>query len=137
MSQEERSSTTPSNEPTDLTQRESGEVSFLSLIEECLIQAKNPQDIAFWTQVRKEIIQQDEGAKNQEHRRSLEKAQVRYKMVFSAAASVIGIGLFLGGFTLLGSFLLGAGLFGVVPDYVKMLLRGSRENDKGEKNAEE
>ena len=56
MSQEPRNNTTPSNEPTSLTQRESGEVSVLSSIEERLIQADNPQDIVLWTQVRAQII---------------------------------------------------------------------------------
>ena len=75
MTQEQRNSTTPSNEPTALTQRESGEVSVLSSIEERLTQADNPQDIVLWTQVRREVKQQDEEAKNQEHQRSLEKCR--------------------------------------------------------------
>ena len=137
MSQEKGNSTTPSNEPTDLTQREAGEFPLLSSIEERLIQANNPQDIVLWTQVRKEIIQQDGEAKNQKHRRFLEKAQVWYKMVFSAIAFATGIVLFICGLTLLGPFVLGAGLFGFVPDYVKMFFRSSRKNDKGEQNAEE
>ena len=74
MSQEQRNSTTPSNEPTALTQGESGEVSVLSSIEERLTQADDFQEIVFLTYVRKEIIQQDEEAKNQEHQRFLEKA---------------------------------------------------------------
>ena len=99
-------------------------VPVLSSIEQRLIQADNPQDIVFWTQVRKEIIQQDEEAKNQEHRRSLEKAQVWYKMGFSVIAFVVGIGLYINGLALPGLFILGAGLFGVVPDYVKMVFQG-------------
>ena len=137
MSKKERNSTTSSNEPTDLTQRESGEISVLSSIEERLIQADNPQDVVLWTEVRKEIIKQDEEAKNQGHRRFMEKAQVWYKMGFSFIAFLTGMILFISGSTSLGLFILGAGLFGVVPDYVKMFFRGSRENDKGEKNVEE
>ena len=74
MSQEQRNSTTSSNEPTSLTQRESDEVSVLSSIDERIIQADDFQEIAFLTYVRKEIIRQDGEAKNQEHQRSLEKA---------------------------------------------------------------
>ena len=136
MSQEQRNSTTPSNEPTTLTQRESGD-SVLSSIEERLIQADNPQDIVLWAQVRAEIIRQDEEAKNQEHQRSLEKAQVRYKMIFSVSAFVVGIGMLIGGLTYPGLFISGAGLFGFVPDYVKALLRIFREKGRGGENAEE
>ena len=136
MSQEQRNSTTPSNEPTTLTQRESGD-SVLSSIEECLIQADNPQDIVLWTQVRAEIIRQDEESRNQEHQRSLEKAQVRYKMIFSVSAFVVGIGMLIGGLTYPGLFISGAGLFGFVPDYVKALLRIFREKGRGGENAEE
>ena len=137
MSQEQRNNTTPSNEPTALTQRESGEASVLSSIEERLIQADNPQDIVLWTQVRAEIIRQNEESKNQEHQRSLEKAQVRYKMIFSVSAFVVGIGMLIGGLTYPGLFISGAGLFGFVPDYVKALLRIFREKGRGGENAEE
>ena len=136
MSQEQRNSTTPSNEPTTLTQRESGD-SVLSSIEERLIQADNPQDIVLWAQVRAEIIRQDEESRSQEHQRSLEKAQVRYKMIFSVSAFVVGIGMLIGGLTYPGLFISGAGLFGFVPDYVKVLLRIFREKGRGGENAEE
>ena len=136
MSQEQRNSTTPSNEPTALTQRESGD-SVLSSIEERLIQADNSQeDIVLWTQVRGEIIRQDEESRNQEHRRSSEKGQVRYKMGFSVIAFAVGICMLISGLEL-GVFISGAGLFGVVPDYVKMFFRASGEKDKGGENAEE
>ena len=137
MSQEQRNSTTAPNEPTTLTQRESDEVSVLSSIEKRLIEADNPQDIVLWTQVRGEIIRQNEGAKNQEHQRSSEKRQVWYKMVFSVSAFVVGIGMLIGGLTYLGLFISGAGLFGFVPDYVKALLRIFREKGRGGENAEE
>ena len=136
MSQEQRNDTTPSNEPTALTRRESSEVSVLSSIEERLIQADDFQEIAFLTQARKAIIQQDEEAKNQEHQRFLEKAQVWYKMGFSVIAFVVGIGLLIGGLTYPGLLISGAGLFGVAPDYVRAILRIFRR-DKGGEDAEE
>ena len=136
MSQEQRNSTTSSNEPTALTQRELGEASVVSSIEERLIQAENSQDIILWTQVLREVKQQDEDAKNQEHQRFLEKAQVWYKMGFSVIAFVVGIGLLIGGLTYPGLLISGAGLFGVAPDYVKAILRIFRRG-KGGENAEE
>ena len=87
--------------------------------------------------MRAEIIRQDEESRNQEHQRSLEKAQVRYKMIFSVSAFVVGIGMLIGGLTYPGLFISGAGLFGFVPDYVKALLRIFREKGRGGENAEE
>ncbi len=136
MSQEQRNSTTPSNEPTALTQRESGEVPVLLAIDERISQADDFQEIVFLTYVRKEIIQQDEETKNQEHERFLEKAQVWFKMGFSVIAFAVGIGLLIGGLTYPGLLISGAGLFGVAPDYVKAILRIFRRG-KGGENAEE
>jgi hypothetical protein len=136
MSKEQRNSTTPSDEPTALTQRESGEVPVLLSIDERISQADDFQEIVFLTYVRKEIIQQDEEAKNQEHQRFLEKAQVWYKMGFSVIAFVVGIGLLIGGLAYPGLLISGAGLFGVAPDYVKAILRIFRR-DKGGENEEE
>lgn len=136
MSQEQRNSTTPSDEPTALTQHNSGEVPVLLAIDERISQADDFQEIVFLTYVRKEIIQQDEETKNQEHERFLEKAQVWFKMGFSVIAFAVGIGLLIGGLTYPGLLISGAGLFGVAPDYVKAILRIFRRG-KGGENAEE
>jgi len=136
MSQEHRNSTTPQNEPTSPTQGTSEEVSILSSIEDRLIQADNPQDIVLWTQVRNEIKRQDEESKNQEHRRFLEKSEVLYKMGFSVGAFAVGIGLLISNLTYPGFFVLGAGLSGFVPEYVKIFFRIFKEKGKGGENAE-
>ena len=136
MSQEQRNSTTSSNEPTSLTQHESGEPSVVSSIDGRITQANDFQEIAFLTSGRKEIIRQDEEAKNQEHQRFLERAQVWYKMGFSVIAFAVGIGLLIGGLTYPGLLISGAGLFGVAPDYVKAILRIFRRG-KGGENVEE
>lgn len=136
MSQEPRNNTTPLNDPTALTQGESGETSVVSSIDERITQANDFQEMAFLTYVRKEIIRQDEEAKNQEHQRFLERAQVWYKMGFSVIAFAVGIGLLIGGLTYPGLLISGAGLFGVAPDYVKAILRIFRRG-KGGENAEE
>ena len=75
--------------------------------------------------------------KNQEHRRSLEKNQARFKMGFFVIFFVAGMSMIIGGLTEIGVITLGASMFGVVPDYVKMFFRISREKDKGGENAEE
>lgn len=136
MSEEQRNTITPSDEFTTPAQGELGEISILSSIEERIIHADNPQDIVLWTQVRGEIMRQDEEVKNQEHQRSSEKRQVRYKMVFSVSAFVVGIGMLIGGLTYPGLFISGAGLFGFVPDYVRAILKLFREKGRGGENAE-
>lgn len=136
MSQEYRNSTTPPNEPTSPTQGKSEEVSILSSIEDRLVQADNPHDIVLWTQVRNEIKRQDEESKNQEHRRFLEKSEVWYKMGFSVCAFAVGIGLLISNLTFPGLFILGAGLSGFVPEYVKMFFKFFREKGKGGENEE-
>lgn len=131
MSQEQRNSMTPSEEPTTSTQRESGEVPVLSSIEERITQADNHGDAMDWARVHEVIIRQNEVSKNQEHQRFLEKVQVWYKIGLSVMAFVVGIGLLIGDLTLEGFFISGAGLFGIVPEYVKMFFRSFREKGKG------
>ena len=82
-------------------------------------------------------MRQDEEAKKQEDQRSSEKRQVRYTMIFSVSAFVVGIGMLIGGLTYPGLFISGAGLFGFVPDYVKALLKVFREKGRGGENEEE
>ena len=139
MSQEQRNITTPSNDPTALTQRESGEVPVLLSIDERISQADNPEDAMDWARLREVIIRQNEVSKNQEHQRFLEKVQVWYKIGFSVMAFVVGIGLLIGDLTLEGFFISGAGLFGIVPAYVKMFFRsfGEKGKDRGGNNVEE
>ncbi len=137
MSQEQRNSTTPSNEPTTLIQRESGDVPVLLSIDERISQADNPEDAMDWARLREVINGQNEESKNQEHRRFLEKAQAWYKMGFPVIVFIVGIGLLIGGLTLPGLFISGAGLFGIVPEYVKMFFRSFKEKGTGGENGEE
>lgn len=137
MSQEQRNSTTPPDEPTTLKRRESGGVSVLSSIEERLAQADNPQDIVLWTQVREEIIRQDQESKDQEHRRFLEKAQIWFKMGVFCYCFHRRYSPTCWWYNPDRTFHIGAGLFGFVPDYVKMFFKVFRNKDKGGENAEE
>jgi hypothetical protein len=45
----------------------------LQVVEERLAQATSPQEVLLWTQVRAEILRQDDFVKEQEHRRRMEK----------------------------------------------------------------
>lgn len=101
----------------------------LRAIEERLVKANSPEEILLWTQVRGEIQQQDNILKEQEHRRHLERIQVRFKMGLSIGAVAMGTGLVMGGFAYAGLFVLGAGLYGLAPDYVKGLFRRKEESE--------
>ncbi len=139
MSQEQRNSTTPSNEPTALTQHESGEASVVSSIDKRIIQANNPQDIPLLTQARGEIIRQDEGVKDRKHQRFSETVQLWCKMGFPVLCFIAGIvGVVIGGLEA-GYFISGVGLSlsGVGLYGARMFFKGTTEKGKGGENAEE
>jgi hypothetical protein len=94
-----------------------------------LARANTPEEAIFGTQVRGELLRQNTLEKEQQHRRRLERLQVQFKMGFSIGAVLGGIGLTALGFSYVGLFLLGAGLYGVVPDYVKDFYRRREENE--------
>lgn len=111
----------PEQEPAEPISAPEGQrgLPVLPAVEERLVKANSPQEIILWTQVRGEIIRQDNILKNQEHRQYLERIQVRFKMVLSIIAVLTGAGLIVGGFPYAGLFVLGAGLYELAPDYVK------------------
>jgi predicted MFS family arabinose efflux permease len=74
-------------------------------------------------------IQYERLQKEHEHRRRLERLQVQFKIGFSIGAVVGGVGLTALGFSYIGPFLLGAGVFAAVPDYVKIFYRRREENE--------
>jgi hypothetical protein len=71
----------------------SGEVSALSIVEERLAKANSPQEIILMTQIRGEIMRQNEAAKDQNHRRWIEKIGLQFKIGFSICAFGVGTGL--------------------------------------------
>jgi len=96
---------------------------FLSQIEKRVVEANSAQEILLWTQVRGEIQRQDNFLIEQEHRRTLEKRQLLFKIGLSIGAVMVGTSLVVGGFSYVGLFVLGAGLYGLAPDYVKGFFR--------------
>jgi len=83
-----------------------------------LTTATDPRDVVLWTQVRGELLKQDQGAKEAEQRRASEHFQEKCKVTFAAGTVVLGAALAVAGFTAPGFFILGAGLFWMAPDYV-------------------
>jgi hypothetical protein len=101
----------------------------LPAIEERVVRASTPEEAIFWTQVRGELLRQNNLEKEHEHRRRLESLQIQFKIGFSIGAVLGGVGLTALGFSYIGLFLLGAGLYGVVPDYVKDFYRRREESE--------
>ncbi|MFQ5630049.1 MAG: hypothetical protein ACE5I1_14880 [bacterium] len=105
---------------------------FLSSIEKRLIKAESAQEIILWTQVRGAIKKQNDESIEQNHRRALEKLQLKYKLGFSIGAFAVGIGLVIGGFSYAGLFIVGAGLYGLAPDFVKSFFKKEYGNNYDE-----
>lgn len=101
----------------------------LSRVEERLAKATSPEDVVLWTQVRAELLRQNEMTKEGEHRRTLEKIQVARKVGLSGVALSIGTVLVITGLTY--PLILGVGLYDLAPDLLKEALGG---RGKGGKN---
>jgi small-conductance mechanosensitive channel len=106
-----------SEDSKKLAKREA-EFDVLSGVGRRLVDSHNPQEVVLWTQVRGEILRQQEEAAERKHSRDMEKTQLYGKLVFSLVAMLIGIGLIYAGFAFAGFFALGAGLFWLAPDFV-------------------
>lgn len=91
----------------------------LNAVGERLVKADSPQEIILWTQVRGEILRQNEEREEKKHQRQLERIQFYSKLFLSIVAIVVGILLLSWGYTVAGLFSLGAGLFWLAPDLVK------------------
>jgi len=76
-------------------------------------------------------MSQDEDTKDRIAQRSLRKKEVVYKMGFSVGVSVVGTGLVFFGITYVGLFMIGAGLYGIAPKYVKEFFRRSKGDENG------
>ena len=101
----------------------------MTQIERRLVEANSPQEILLWTQVRGEILRQNDILKEQEHQRKLEGLQVIFKMGLFIVAVITGTTLVVSGFPYAGLFVLGTGLYGLAPDYVKDVFRRREENE--------
>jgi hypothetical protein len=108
------------------------QVTALSRVEERIAKATSPQEAFLWTQIREEIIKQNEIAKEGDHRRLLQKILVLRRIGLSVAAFTIGVVLFSNGSTEAGLLVLGAFLYELAPDLVKEAFIGrgkGRGND--------
>jgi hypothetical protein len=94
-------------------------VDILGSVAERLAQASSPRDIVLWTQVRGEVLRQDEEAEDRRQQRQLERIQLYGKLLLSVVAIAIGVLLLKWDYSVAGLFSLGVGFFWLAPDLVK------------------
>lgn len=105
----------------------------LERIEERLANANSPDEILLWTKVRGEIIRQNEFIKDGQYQRFLRRFSLIRKTALSVIAITIGIGLIIGGSSVLGASILGVVFYELVPDYLKNVVSSKtifEENDE-------
>lgn len=93
------------------------------------------RDAMMLTQIRRELIQQDEHRLDRYHMRTTEKRQFWSKLVFSGSAVLTGIGFVGLGHPIEGFAVMGIGFHWLAPDFVKsiydrILSRGANQNGK-------
>lgn len=94
-------------------------VDILGSVAERLAQALSPRDIVLWTQVRGEVLRQDEEAEDRRQQRQLERIQLYGKLLLSVVAIAVGVLLLKWDYAVAGLFSLGVGFFWLAPDLVK------------------
>ena len=107
----------------------------ISEINRRLVRGRDPLEIVLWTQIRAEVVQQDQDALDRQaaRRRQIELARLEIAKGFLAVS--LGTVLILYGYWLPGFLCLGAGLYSLAPDYVKefgprRLPRGTDDDQK-------
>src|SRR5262249_12003795 len=104
----------------------------LEVIADRLSRVQNPQDIVLWTQVRGEILRQDDTLEERRHRRWVRKCSLLLKPTLSALGILTGAGLVVAGHTLAGLFALGAGFYWLAPDLTRLLVERTLPRDENE-----
>jgi hypothetical protein len=104
--------------PNQLVKKQAS-VDILDSVAERLAQASSPRDVILWTQVRGELLRQNEEVKDRKQQRQLESIQLYGKLLLSMVAIVVGVLLLKWDYGVAGLFSLGVGLFWLAPDLVK------------------
>lgn len=92
-----------------------------------IVSANTPQELVLLTQIRGEILKQNNDAADREHRRKMDKLQIAGKLTLTGVTIALGTGLVIANFPTAGFFILGSGLFWLAPDYVKAILKWKKE----------
>lgn len=91
----------------------------LAKIEERLVKATSPEEIALWMQIREEIIRQKELVEDNKHQRSIEMIQVIRQTSVSGIAITIGIVFVSSGLRIPGLLILGVAFYELASNYIK------------------
>jgi hypothetical protein len=91
----------------------------LDVVARRLDRAESAQEVLLWTQVRGEMLRQNDESEDRKHRRWLQKASLLTRVALSSVGVLAGGGLVLAGHDISGLFALGAGLFCIAPDFVR------------------
>lgn len=106
-------SDTPANKNTALLQ-----------VEERIAKANSPQEALVWTQIRGELIKQNEIIKEGKQKRLIQNVQIWQRISVSVAALTIGLVFFSIGSTEAGLLVIGVFLYELVPDLTKEAFLG-------------
>jgi hypothetical protein len=94
----------------------------LAALDQRIALAQDPRELLFLTQIRSEIIRQDEDVSDRRHRRYQQRVRLWGSYAFSMLSIGLGTGLFALQQDTAGFFLIGAGIFVFVPRYVMAIL---------------
>jgi len=106
----------------------------LGPFEQRLAQAEDPSEIVLWTQIRGELMRQNEEALDRQATRRRQAEIVRFEFAQTLLAVAVGVFLVQEGAWLLGMLCLGVGFYRLAPGYVRQFTpwRQSRESDNDE-----
>jgi hypothetical protein len=96
------------------------------------IAVSSPRDAYLWIQARGEVVRQDEFVRDRAHLRTVEKVGVIARVGLSALAIGGGIGLAFAGFGLPAFVCLGAGLYGLAPNFIDAVTKRVLGQDPGD-----
>lgn len=103
----------------------------LSQVEERIAKANSPQEALFWTQIRGEIVKQNEIIQAGDRRRFIQQIEIWRRIGVSVAALTIGLVFFSIGSTEAGLLVIGVFLYELATDLNKEAFvgRGTEKDD--------
>lgn len=109
-------------------------------LEERIIRAGSPVEASDWSLVRREVVEQNEDAKDRQLQRELiasrlriQTMEVHYKWAFALLAFVVGAVLSVTGAMMMGTFMVGAGLSVFAREWVMAWIK-RQKSSKGDED---
>ena len=104
----------------------------LRAIERRIAQADDPHEIALWTQVRGEVLRQNDEVLDRRAARQLRAESARAELAKGFLAVSLGVYPIQSGYWIPGFLCLGAGLYSLAPDFVKQFNPVRRRSEDGD-----